>query len=111
MTVSGNVYDTVKDDSLIFSLAAYLSISQVLSADLCAGSKVSITPINDKKSAPGLPSLKNLKNAAHVRLASTDTQEDSNTRSGEKPDWVSLLAREVLSEFLSSLAWWMRQKG
>ena len=79
MTVSGNVYDTVKDDSLIFSLAVYLSISQVLSADLGAGSRVSITPINDKKSVPGLPSLKNLKNAAHVRLVSTDTQEDSNT--------------------------------
>lgn len=75
------------------SIGIYVSASHLLSAGIQGGAKVRITLLSDKKTSP---SLKNIKIAQYIHLSEILQQDPPSSNSGKRPDWLTLLVREVL---------------
>lgn len=70
-----------------------MSASHLLTVGIQGGAKVRITHLIDKKTSP---CLKNIKIAQYIHLSEILHQEPPSSNSGKRPDWLTLLVREVL---------------
>lgn len=75
------------------TLGIYVSASHLLTAGIKGGAKIRITHLSDKKTSP---TLKIIKNAQYIHLSETLNQDPPTSNSGKRPDWLTLLVREVL---------------
>lgn len=89
-----------------FLKAVLVSTSLRLTARLEVGAKVQVFPLSGaglSKLPPGLPSLRQIQEAATIRLTEISVSPtDTASRHEKKPrDWLCLLLRESLGLFLS----------
>lgn len=96
--------------------AILVSPPLLLTARLAQGSKVNVFPLASAKLPPGVPSLRRAQLAltVHVKevpvgqsgnsLASETSPAPANVGKGKRRDWLTLLIREALSAFISSLS-------
>lgn len=105
---------TVLNSDFVLS-AIIVSPPLLLTAKVSQGSKVSLIALGSSKVPPGAPSLRHAELAQAVRVKEVFCEQGSQAssskvpskstdhRKGNRRDWLTLLVREALSEFLSVL--------